>query len=100
MAFARVLLIAACSVFLLQATGFSRAAETECRDDDCGGDDGGQCPSACVCSCCAHAMPIVVTTVTLSPPPGMLQISPSVDQPTPPSADPHEILHVPKIARL
>ncbi|HEY3359323.1 MAG TPA: hypothetical protein VGQ83_39100 [Polyangia bacterium] len=96
---ARLLLIAGLALVTAQAAGASlllgaHPCQEGCADDN----DDGQCAPGCHdCNCCSGVR--VVTpreqAAAVPPPPGRVAHPPA--RPFPPSADPREILHIPKL---
>jgi hypothetical protein len=89
------------------AVAFAGARAAHVVDDSCvqacdDDDDDGHCPPDCGdCSCCTHPAPVM-------PAVGRLGIVRAVPRPRrlppaeslPASADPHEVFHIPKLARV
>ena len=82
-----------------RALGFvDQSCVSACDDDDADG----RCPPNCGdCTCCSHLTPTTVPAVYMRPEPAVTPVRPTVaTYPIPPSADPHELLHVPKAPRV
>ncbi len=88
------------AVFIGQATGLSELVEVDECSQPCPGDSpDGHCPPACqFCVCCAALRPAVLlqSVAILHNQESHTVIGEQTQ--TPPSPEPHEILHVPKRA--
>lgn len=98
MRFVRLLLVLACLTFLAQATG--AASLFPPADDDCADEPFG-CPPLSSCPMCAGCGHLVIAlgacaAVEMSPPVAHELRSIARDD-CPKSADPRELLHVPKL---
>lgn len=98
---ARLPIILAFAILLGQAAGLSAflAAEQGCTEKCPGDSPDGTCPPACqFCACCTAPRTLPPESGTTMPVPAVGQRVPSRGDEAPPSAEPREILHVPKLA--
>jgi hypothetical protein len=93
----RAIFITALIALLGQATLLlsptRRVCEESCPDDDADG----ECTPTCACPvCCAHHAPVLVHRLMAERLPAAQPLLSTVSTPLPPSAEPHEIFHIPK----
>jgi hypothetical protein len=93
----RLVFALACTALILQATGL--ALEVSVEDESCRDEPFGCLPLSCpTCVGCAHSLPIAIVPVIAV---GIDEAPPAcrfdrTDEDRPESADPREILHVPR----
>lgn len=97
---ARGTFILVCALFAFQASGMARAlASPACRDGCPDDDASGHCPPACTCcSCCFHPVSFTAVVIASFSLPVIPSSHISATEKCPSSAQPRDILHVPKPA--
>lgn len=95
------LLVVALTAFAVQTTGaLVCSADSTCSQSCPDDNSNGQCPPGCAdCACCGH-LPSIPSPHADGPAlyAAVEPATPIVDERAPPSAEPHDILHVPKLA--
>ncbi|MBI5508908.1 MAG: hypothetical protein HY903_09160 [Deltaproteobacteria bacterium] len=95
----RVTCIVVLAVFAGQATGAWALFDREACAEPCPGEhSGGDCPPTCQsCNCCPAVRPVLIPPALAVRAPALSFALPSAYHLTPPSPEPREILHVPKL---